>query len=95
MEPEQLYKLVTDLKEIMQKDGKITTEESQILGKVMNNVDEFSKVYNTALADNIITNDEAVNLAVLWNKIYDDSYAVAMQDDKLSDDEAEMIFKKV
>ena len=93
MKPEQLYKLVNDLKEIMQRDGKITTEENAILNKVMKNVNVFKDNYNKALEDNVITEDEAINLTVLWDKIYDDSYSVAMQDSKLSDDEAAMIFK--
>ena len=93
MEPNQLYKLVTDLKKIMDKDGKITTEEKNILNKVMKNVNDFTKAYNQALEDNVITEDERINLTILWDKIYDESYTVSMQDNKLSDDEADKIFK--
>lgn len=93
MEPEQLHRLISDLKEIMLKDGKITTEENNILNKVIKNTDDFKKAYELALADNVITTDEAVTLTVLWDKIYDESYKIAMQDNKLSNDEAEMIFK--
>ena len=93
MEPEQLYKLLIDLKTIMEKDGKITTEEKNILDSVTKNVDHFTQVYNKALKNKVITDDEQINLTVLWDKIYDDSYEVAMKDDALSDDEAEMIFK--
>ena len=41
MEPTQLYKLVKDLKQIMEKDGKITHEETTILNLVIKNVDQF------------------------------------------------------
>lgn len=93
MNPNDLHKLIKDLQQIMKKDGRITTEENTILNRVMKDVTTFTEAYNKAKEDNVITEDEHVNLAVLWDKIYDDSYAVAMEDNKLSDDEAEMIFK--
>ena len=46
-----------------------------------------------ALEDNVITQNEHMNLTVPWDKIYDESYKVAIQDNHLSDDEAEMVFK--
>lgn len=78
MEPNQLYKLVTDLREIMEKDGKITSEETTIIASVTKSIEQFTSAYNKALDDNIITQEQTTNLAILWDKIYDDSYSAAM-----------------
>lgn len=93
MDPDKLFKLINDLKEIMNADNKITKDEKNILDKVTSDVDTFKKAYKNAMDDNVITNDEYVTLAALWDKIYDESYKVAMTDNKLSDDEAAMVFK--
>lgn len=93
MDPDKLFKLINDLKEIMNADNKITKDEKNILDKVTSDVDTFNKAYKNAMDDNVITNDEYVMLAALWDKIYDESYKVAMTDSKLSDDEAAMVFK--
>ena len=84
MNPQQLYKLITDLKKIMEKDGKITLEEKEILDSVTKSVEHFTHVYNKALENNVLTDDEQINLTVLWDKIYNDSYEVAMKDNLLA-----------
>ena len=77
----------------MEKDGKITSEEKAIFNHVIKNIDQFTDAYTKALEDNVITQDKHINLTVLWDKIYDESYKVAMKDSHLSDDETEMVFK--
>ena len=44
----------------------------------MKNVYDFAKAYNQALEDDFIIEDEQINLTILWDKIYDESYAVAL-----------------
>ena len=93
MKPEELFKMINDLKLIMNADDTITEEEKIILDSVTTNVDVFNSAYKKAMEDNVITDGEFLELQDLWHKIYDDSYTEAMSDKNLSDDEAAMVFK--
>ena len=65
MEPTQLYKLVKALKQIMEKDRKMTSEETTIPNHAIKNVDQFTDAYTKTLEDNTITLDEHINLTTL------------------------------
>jgi len=85
---EELYKKLYEQAEI---DGKVTEDEEKILQNIKLGIDEFKKYADKALEDNLITVSEHTKMLQLQNKILRESERQAMEDDKISDDERELL----
>ena len=85
---EELYKKLYEQAEI---DGKVTEDEEKILQNIKLGIDEFKKYADKALEDNLITVSEHTKMLQLQNKILRESERQAMEDDKISDDERDLL----
>lgn len=85
---EELYKKLYEQAEI---DGKVTEDEEKILQNIKLGIDEFKKYADKALEDNLVTVSEHTKMLQLQNKILRESERQAMEDDKISDDERELL----
>jgi len=85
---EELYKKLYEQAEI---DGKVTEDEEKILKNIKLGIDEFKKYADKALEDNLVTVSEHTKMLQLQNQILRESERQAMEDDRISDDERELL----
>ena len=88
-----LEHLFNEVVKIAKEDDYISTDEQAILIKTRKNIDKFKMLYDKAIEDNIITQDEYETLQIAYNKIYSESESEALKDKILTKDEVKIIAK--
>ncbi len=89
-EEKRLKRFKTGLKQLIEKakeDEIITEEEAKIIEIAENNIKEYETVLNKALEDGLIDQEERNNLIALEEKLMEETYFQAINDNILDDDE--------
>jgi len=76
---------------VAQADGRITTEETNLIKTILQESKRYEDVLAKALEDHKINAEEKMNLIDLRARILDKAYREASQDQKISDDEYAII----
>ena len=79
------------LHDIALKDNQITEEEIVILDVVMGNISNYLEIFDMAVEDGILTEEERKILNYSRDKIFDDAYKIAIEDNTISNDENEIL----
>ena len=86
-------KMMGDLSQIVIKDGKVTSDEKQLLQSIRLDINKFVKAYIKALDDKKITQKETDRLLTLWRKIYSHAEETANLDGVITSDEQSMLLR--
>jgi MFS family permease len=76
-------------------DGVISLEEQDLLVNIMENLQNYAKMLESASEDNIITTDEKAELIDARNMLWKDAHGVAIAKDGISDDENRILSKLI
>ena len=86
-------KMMGDLSQIVIKDGKVTSDEKQLLQSIRLDINKFVQAYIKALDDKKITQKETDRLLTLWKKIYSQAEETANLDGVITSDERNMLLR--
>ncbi len=92
-ELESIDKLIDDLTETANIDGKISKEEQQILDKIMIELGDYRALIFDVIDDGKVTKDELAQMQKFKSKIYEYVHDIAMHDGVLSKEEEGLLHK--
>jgi tellurite resistance protein len=85
--------MIKDLSKIILSDGKITSDERELMQTINQGLNKFVKAYIKALDDKIITQKENDQLKDYWLKIREEAEGTAMKDGIITPDERNMLIR--
>ena len=88
-----LEKMFNEVVKIAKEDNIITPDEQAILDTTRHNIVKFIKVYEEAIEDQVITEEEFTALESAYKKIYSEAESTALNDNILTPDEVRLIAK--
>lgn len=88
-----LDRMLAEMITIAKSDGFIDADEQAIIEKTQENVHRFKELWDNAIADKIITDDELDQLEGAVKKIHDESQMVALEDQKFTPEEVKLVVK--
>ena len=88
---EKCQRIRTNLYQIAKTDNKVTEDELNIVGSVLDILEELQEQVVSVIDDDIITKDEKKTLSKLTAKVVTGSHDMAFSDDILTPDESALL----